>query len=181
MEDKKITLTYILAIICAVLFTWLIHEFAHWLAGTLLGYESIMKLNSVSYAESENPTEIHKMIVSAAGPIITILQAIFAFFLLKSQWNKYIYTVLFTAFYMRFVAGLLNIIHLNDEGRISVFLGIGAFTLPIIVSGFLFYLVYVISRKYKLNWKFQLATYLGVMFVSSILILSDQFFRIRIL
>ncbi len=182
MEDKKITLKYILAVIGAVIFTWLIHEFAHWFTSISLGYESIMRLNSVSYLDGENPTDWHRMIVSAAGPIVTILQAIVTFLFLRSQnWNKYIYPLLFTAFYMRFLAGQMNIINPNDEGRISAFLGIGTYTLPIVVCGFLFYLVYAISRKYKLDWKFQLATTLIVMFASSILILSDQFFGIRIL
>ena len=182
MEDKKITLKYVLAIIGAVIFTWLIHEFSHWLMGASLGYESIMRLNGVSYLDGENPTELHKTIVSAAGPMVTILQAVVVFLFLKSQkWNKYIYPLLFTAFYMRFAAAQMNLINPNDEGRISEFLGIGTFTLPIIVSAFLFYLVYAISRKYSLDWKFQLATALIVMFVSSILILSDQSFGIRIL
>jgi len=42
-------------------------------------------------------------------------------------------------------------------------------------------MVYNVSKKYTLNWKFQLGTYLIVMVVSSILILSDQFFQIRII
>ncbi len=182
MEDKKITLKYVLAITGAVIFTWLIHEFSHWLASISLGYDSIMRLNSVSYLAGENPTEWHRIIVSAAGPIVTILQAIVAFLFLKSQkWNKYIYPLLFTAFYMRFVAAQMNLINPNDEGRISAFLGIGTYTLPMIVSVFLFLLVYAISRKYKLDWKFQLVTVLLVMISSSVLILSDQFFGIRIL
>ena len=182
MEDKKITLKYVLAVIGAVIFTWLIHEFSHWLTSEALGYDSIMRINSVSYLDGENPTEWHRIIVSAAGPIVTILQTIVVFFFLKSQkWNKYIYPLLFTAFYMRFVAAQMNLINPNDEGRISAFLGIGTFTLPIIVSVFLFYLVYAISRKYKLGWKFQLATILIVMLASSVLIISDQIFGIRIL
>ena len=82
---------------------------------------------------------------------------------------------------MRFLAGLMNFINVNDEGRVSQYLGIGTFTLSIIVSGLLFFMVYKISKKYSLNWKFQLGTYLIVMIASSILILSDMFFGIRII
>jgi glucan phosphoethanolaminetransferase (alkaline phosphatase superfamily) len=141
-----------------------------------------MKLNATSFVSGENPTDLHKNIISASGPIVTIIQGLIAFLLLKSQnWNKYLYPFLFTAFYMRLLAGLMNFINPNDEGRISTFLEIGTFTLPIIVSGLLFFMVYKISRKYKLNWKFQLWTTIITMVASSILILSDQFFGIRII
>ncbi len=180
--NKKISLKYVLVIIITVIFTWIIHEFTHWLTAKLLGYEPSMSLNGMSYAEGENPTEWHKIIVSATGPIVTILQGLMAFLYLKSRgWNKYFYPLLFIAFYMRFLAGLVNFINLNDEGRISEFLGIGTFTISIIVSGILFYMVYKISKKNKLNWKFQLATTLIVMIASTILIISDQFLGIRIL
>jgi len=82
---------------------------------------------------------------------------------------------------MRVLAGLMNAINVNDEGRVSQYLGIGTFTLSLIVSGLLLFMVYNVSKKYTLNWKFQLGTYLIVMVVSSILILSDQFFQIRII
>ncbi len=181
MNNKKITFKYFLIILVAVIFTWIIHEFAHWFTAKLLGYESIMKLNGTFYADGENPTEWHKIIVSASGPIITILQGFVAFLFLKRKWNIYLYPLLFIAFYMRFLAGLFNFINLNDEGRISVFLGIGTFTVSLIVSGFLFYMVYKISKTYNLNWKFQLLTTLFVMLTSSILILSDMHYGIRIL
>jgi len=182
MTDQKITIKYILAGIIAVIFTWIIHEFAHWLTSELYGYETIMRLNGTSPVNGENPTDLHKIVISASGPIVTVMQGLIVFLVLKSRkWNKYLYLFLFTAFYMRFLAGLMNFINLNDEGRISVFLEIGTFTLPIIVSGFLFFMVYKISRKYKLNWKFQLWTTIIVMVASSFLILSDQFFGIRII
>lgn len=182
MNDQRINTKYILAGIAAVIFTWIIHEFTHWLTSELFGYETIMRLNGTSAVQGENPTESHKAIISISAPIITILQGLVVFILLKSRnWNKYLYPFLFTSFYMRFLAGLMNIINVNDEGRVSKYLGIGTFTLSLIVSGLLFFMVYKISKIHSLNWKFQLVTYLIVMFVSSVLILSDQFFGIRIL
>jgi len=182
MNDQKITIKYILTGIFAVIFTWIIHEFAHWLTSELFGYETIMKLNGTSPVSGENPSDLHKIFISASGPIITIIQGLIVFLILKSRnWNKYLYLFLFTAFYMRILAGLMNFINPNDEGRISAFLEIGTFTLPIIVSGILFFMVYKVSKKYQLNWKFQLWTTIIIMVASSILILSDQFFGIRIL
>jgi hypothetical protein len=182
MNDQKVTLKYIITGILAVIFTWVIHEFAHWLTSELVGYETIMRLNGTSTVSGQNPTDIHKSIISASGPIVTVLQGVMAFLLIKSRnWNKYLYPFLFTAFYMRLLAGLMNFINPNDEGRISAFLKIGTFTLPIIVSGLLFYMVYKISKEYNLNWKFQLWTTVIIMIASSVLILSDQFLAIRIL
>ncbi len=182
MIDKKIAFSYTLAVVIAVIFSWIIHEFAHWLTSELLGYETIMRINGISPVNGKNVTDWHKVFISASGPIVTILQGLIAFTILKVEtWNKYIYALLFTAFYMRLLAGLMNIINLNDEGRIGAFLEIGTFTLPLIVSGLLFYMVYKISKKFNLDWKFQLWTTLIVMIASSILILSDQFFGIRII
>ena len=182
MTEQRINGKYIIAGIIAVIFTWIIHEFTHWLTSELFGYETIMRINGISLVEGESPTELQKVIISISAPIVTISQALFVFIILKTRgWNKYLYPFIFTAFYMRFLAGLMNFINLNDEGRVSQYFGIGTFTLSIIVSGFLFYLVYKVSKKHSLKWKFQLVTYLIVMVVSTILILSDQFFGIRIL
>ena len=182
MTDKSLTFSYILAVTVAVIFTWMIHEFAHWLTSELWGYETIMRLNGTSPANGEIINDWHKIFISASGPVVTILQGLIAFIILKNQpWNKYIYPFLFTAFYMRLLAGLMNFVNPNDEGRIGAFLEIGTFSLPLIVSGLLFYMVYNISKKFNLSWKFQLWTTLIVMVVSSILILSDQFFGIRLI
>lgn len=182
MTDKRFSGDYILGIVIGVFATWLIHEFAHWLTSESLGYDSIMTLNGVSAEVGVEVKEKHKLWISAAGPIITIVQAFMAYFALQfRKWNKYIYVVLFTAFYMRFAAGIMNVISLNDEGRIGESLGIGKFTIPLIVSAFLFYLVYKVSRGNKLKWKFQLATTIAVIVFSSLLIIADMKFGIRIL
>lgn len=182
MNDQKITLKYILTGIFAVALTWAIHEYTHWLTSELLGYETVMRLNGTSVIDGRIPTELHKAIISISAPIVTILQGLIVFVFLKSRgWNKYLYLLLLSAFYMRFLAGLMNLIMANDEARVGQFLGIGTFTLSIIVSGVLFFMVYKISRKDKLNWKFQLWTAIITLLASWTLILSDQFFIIRIL
>lgn len=182
MTDQKIRFRYSLVILVAVLATWVVHEFAHWLTGELLGYETIMRLNGTSAIEPQNPSAWHKIIISASGPVVTLLQGSAVFiYLISRKWNKYLYPFLFIAFYMRALAGLMNFINLNDEGRISAFLKIGTFTLPIIISGLLFLMVYAVSEKHNLNRQFHLNTTIMVMVWSSILILSDQFLGIRIL
>lgn len=182
MNDQKITSNYIFAGILAVIFTWIVHEFAHWLTSELYGFDTIMRLNGTWPVDDEIQSDLMQNVISASGPIITFAQGLLAFVLLnRYHWNKFIYLFLFTSLYMRFLAGLMNFINLNDEGRISEFLGIGTFTLPIIVSGLLFLMVYKISKKNQLVPRFQAWTILIVMVSSSILILSDQYMKIRIL
>lgn len=182
MDSKKITFKYVLIVVTAVIFTWVLHEFGHWLTYTFLGYDYIMTLNKVSYLSGLKPTNTHQIIAGAAGPLVTIIQAIIVcLFLELKEWNMNLYPFLFTAFYMRLLAGLMNFINPNDEGAISLHFGIGLFTISIIVSCFLFYMVYQVSKKYALNWKFQLRTTLIVMITSSFLILFDQFVGLRIL
>lgn len=182
MKNQKITLNYIFNTIIAVLFTWFIHEFSHWLTSELLGYDAIMRLNGVGPKKGVYPTEGHQAIISISGPIITILQGIIFFFILQTKgWNKYLYPFLFTAFYMRFFAGVINFLNPNDEARVGQYLGIGTHTLSLIISVFLFVLVYKVSKKNKLTWRFQLWTILTIFIMSWIIIYIDQYFRIRII
>ncbi|MFY0630785.1 MAG: hypothetical protein JXR05_10420 [Flavobacteriaceae bacterium] len=180
MKDTSITIKYFFSAIAAVLVTWFIHEFAHWATSEALGYETIMRLNSATPVKGQNVSKAHHIITSAAGPLITILQAIILFFFLKKSWNKFLYLFLFIPFYMRLLAGLFNVFNPNDEGRISEYYGLGLYTLPIVVSLSLFILVFKISKQYQLPKKFHLITYLIATFLITILILSDQYFKIRI-
>lgn len=182
MMNKKVNGTYIIATAGAVLFTWLIHEFTHWVTSELFGYETVMRLNGTYTVGAVKASPLSQAIISFAAPIITVLQGFVIFIFLQVKgWNKYLYPLLFSAFYMRFLAGLMNFIKVNDEGRVGQFLGIGTFTLSIIISGLLFYMVYKTSKKYELSWKFNCWTLLFILMASSIIILSDQYFRIRIL
>lgn len=182
MNNQRITIRYILGGIFAVMFTWGIHEFVHWLTAELMGYETIMRLNGTSTVGEKKPSDLQAAIISISAPIITLLQGLVFYIYLRSKgWNKYIYQLVFTTFYMRLFAGLLNFIEPNDEARVGQFLGIGTFTISIILSAVLFFMVYKVSSKYNLNWKFQLWTAIIILIASWTLILSDQFFKIIII
>ena len=181
MINQKITFNYVIACLIAVLFTWILHEFTHWATSELLGYESIMRLNSVSPIADQNPTDWHKIYISASGPLITIIQALIVFMLLRKTWTKWLYPFLFTPFFMRFLAGGMNAMNPNDEGRISEFFGLGLYTISILVSLLLFFLVYKTSKRYQLKKPFHLWTVLIILVLSSALIMADQLFKIRII
>ncbi len=179
--SSKHPVTYALWVAVAVAFTWLIHEFAHWAMGTVFGYEMKMSLNSAGLVSGEYDQEWHGLLVTAAGPILTLIQGCVVFALFRKKPSTPLYPLLFVPFYMRLAAGLMNLISLNDEGRLGQALHLGTYTLPALVSLFLLALVILASRQAGFKAKFQVGTTLTVMFVSSAIILLDQALKIRLL
>ncbi|OEK04949.1 hypothetical protein [Roseivirga misakiensis] len=182
MTDQRTNLNYIFFGIFSVAFTWLIHEFTHWATSELLGYDTIMRLNGTSPVNGSISSELHGAIISISAPLITVIQALIAFYYLKAKsWNKYVYSLLFTAFFMRLLATFMNFFMANDEARVSLYLGLGTFTLPLITTAILFFMVYKIAGQYNLTRKFHISTTVITLIFISALILSDQFFKIRIM
>ena len=165
----------------AVFLSFFFHELFHWITGELLGYKMTMTLNSVSPAGGQYIKHWYETLISAAGPVFTILQAAAFYIIMRKNENLLLYPFLFVPLYMRTLAGAMNFINLNDEGRISNTFGIGTFTLSILVCGLLFFFVYKVSKQYKYTAKFQIINVLLTIFFSSILILTDQFLHLRII
>ncbi len=177
MKPFQLTAKYILISGIAVLLSFVFHELAHWVAGELLGYKMGMTFNTTTFPHNMIIPDRHEVIVSAAGPLFTILQGSVFYWLLRKYNNDDLYPFLFTAFYIRLLAGAMNFINLNDEGRISKILGIGTYTLSVIVCTILFLLLYKISKGNKYSFKFQLANVLLTICFSSVLILGNQYFH----
>jgi hypothetical protein len=176
MSVKYAAITFV-----AVGVTWLLHEFAHWTTGEVLGNNMVMTLNTC-YPKNGQYLEIwHGTVVTLGGPLITLLQAIIFYFLLRAGASNSLFPFLLVCLYMRSLAGVMNFINLNDEGRISSELGLGLFTFPIIIFVVLLYLVLDIKKRRGYSGNAILVTTLFIMLYSSILILSDQFLKILIL
>jgi Na+/H+-translocating membrane pyrophosphatase len=165
----------------AVFLTFFFHEISHWAAGELLGYKMTMTLNSVSLSEGKYRESWHDTLVSAAGPVFTLLQASAFYMIMRQHKNLLFYPFLFTPLYMRALAGAMNFINLNDEGRISHAFGIGTFTLSVLVCLLLFFYVYRISKQNNFTARFQIINLLLTMLFSSILILADQSLHIKMI
>jgi FtsH-binding integral membrane protein len=165
----------------AVLITWLTHEFAHWTAGEILGNTMVMTLNTSYPINSTYGQAWHQHVISAAGPLVTILEAIIVFFLIRKTGNQLLFPFLLTCLYMRTLAGGMNLINLNDEGRVSQALGLGAFTMPFIVFGILFYITFATIRDQRYHTKLVVITVLLIMVFSSVIILADQMARVVII
>ena len=177
----KIDKIYIGVFAIAVFFSWTLHELAHWTVGKYFGYEMVMTLNSAFAINGNFSRDLHYQIISAAGPIFTLSQAALFYVLMKNKNRVLLYPILFTCFYMRLFATIISFRHPNDEARISTAIGIGKFTLPLIVTGLLFILIYRTTKDYKFDLKFNLANLGLTVLFSSIIILVDMYLKIRLL
>lgn len=172
---------YVLVFAVAVLLSWTLHELAHWVAGEYLEYDMGMTLNKTFPLGGQYTSERHYQLISAAGPVFTVCEAIFVFILLMQRRLLLLYPFLFTCFYMRLFAAIISFRNPNDEARISTALGIGKFTLPIIVTAVLFILLYKVTKQYRLSTKFILLNLGLTILFSTVIILSDMFFKVRLL
>jgi len=172
---------YAVAAVAAIVLSFVAHEFAHWLAGTLLGYEMKMTLNAVTLVSGKYQSTAHAMLVSAAGPLLTILQALGAAWLIVKTGNRYLYPFLFGAAFMRVMAFAVSFFNRNDEARISEWLGIGWFTLPAIVCAGLVYLTWRISRTQKYSPGFNLLNFVYASVAVTLLVFADQAWKVRLL
>jgi len=158
----------------AVLFTFFIHEVTHWLAGELLGNRMGMTLNAAWPLSGNYLQRWHATAVSAVGPLITMLQAALAFMMFRRMPMRWIYPFLLTPAVMRILALCMNLINPQDEGRISLSLGIGLLTLPILVCAVLVSLVVKASRREKLSGRYNAFSIVLIVVFSSALILLSQ-------
>ena len=158
-------------LIFAGVLTYVIHEGAHWLVGEGLGYRMAASLNS---ARALSPTTAtHAALISAAGPVITIVQGLVAYLWIRAGAGTAAFAFLLWAAFMRVVASGISLFMPNDEARVSSFLGLGTWTLPLVVSAGLVALTWVAARKLRMTWKPALGTYLIASIVSALVVGGD--------
>lgn len=131
--------------------TFALHEGGHWLAATLLGYDAYFGLNSAGTRAVV--TLADHALISAAGPAVTVLQAVIALALVQARGSAAAWVFLFWAAFMRLMATVISLFNPNDEARISDWLGWGPWTLPLVVTGGLIVLLAIGSRRAGASWK----------------------------
>ena len=151
--------------------TFVIHELAHWLAGTLLGYPMRITPNQVRSLTAMLP--VHQTLMSAAGPIVTYIQAAAGYVLVRKRASLVGFTMVYMAFFMRLIAMGVSLFNPNDEARISQDLGLGLWTLPALAVGALFILVYSASRSMKIAVREQFICYVVASVVVTIFVGAD--------
>jgi len=155
--------------------TYLIHEAAHWLVGRALGYPMSFGINSVRPGSAM--TAADHLLMSAAGPAVTILIALVAFVLVMRRESLTAYAVLYFALFMRVIAAGVSLLTLNDEARISDMLGWGPWALPSGVILVLLIPTVIASRHLRLSWKVNVLAYLVSSLVSGAVVGLDMVFR----
>jgi len=175
------TYKFILYSLLAVVFTFMVHEFTHWTIGEFLGYEMRMTLNIVYPIAGKYNKDWHYAVISSVGPLITLLQAIIFFLLIKHCSNKNFYPFLFTCFYLELMSGVMNFRNPNDLGRIGQYLNIGLFTLPILFTAAHFMLVYKTSKRENYERRFMVTTLLLIILFSSIWVLTNQKYKVTLI
>jgi len=167
------TWRYIPIVIIATLVTYILHEGAHWAVGEALGYDMWMKINSVGLARGEYSAVWHGQLVGAAGPLMTVMQGLVAFVLVRKQKTINAFVFLFTAFMMRFVAMLISLKNPNDEAGVSEWLGLGTWTLHIIVVALLLFLTLRGGKVLKLGWRSYGIAYVLVSITTAAIVLGE--------
>lgn len=149
--------TFYLVLLLTGIASFLVHELAHWLTGLVLGYEMVATLNSVTPMGSVTPRDL--ALIAGAGPLLTVGQGLLGFWLVWKSRSHLGFALLYIAFFMRLVAAGVSVFNPNDEAKLSQLLGLGTWTLPVLVVGGLLALVVVASRRLQLKLRDQLLCY----------------------
>lgn len=165
--------TFFAVLFGAGFFTYLVHESAHWLMGAAFGADMKFGLNAVKFLSVL--TAGQKAWTDFAGPAITVVQGLVAFALVMKTGSQNAFAFLYCAAFMRVVAGFISIVMPNDEARLSTFLGLGQWTLPILVGGALVVLLWKASRTLQLTWKDQLLCYIVMSLTTALIVGLDRF------
>lgn len=151
MGQTRIILTMLLLVVAAYAHN-LFHEFGHWLAGTMLGNQMGMNLNYVWVIGGGYLREWHSPIVGIAGPLCSILMAFVAFLMIRKYRTIYAVPFLFGPFVARLFALTLGGFAQQDEAGVAASLGMGKYTVAVLVLTILGALV--LQGSYTLKLRF---------------------------
>lgn len=154
------------------LVTNIVHECAHWLVGAAFGQEMVFTLNAIRISSTMVPWQ--KALMDIAGPLVTICQAVIAYVIVMRSGSHKAFAFLYAAMFMRLVAGIVTVVNPNDEARVSMFLDLGMWTLPVLVPAGLIALVVIAHRRLQLGWKDQLLCYLAGSVAVSLIVGIDR-------
>ena len=143
----RLMLVFLLAAYASYLF----HEFGHWLVGTLLGNEMAMSLNGTWLKSGTFLKESHSLYFGIGGPSFTVLQAVIALIIIEKCKTLFAYPFLIFPFIFRVFSLTLGGFSAQDEAGISATLGLGKYTVALVVCSILLALVWRGSHVLKLN------------------------------
>jgi len=151
--ENKLSLKFMLLFIPVAYTSYLFHEFGHWIIGEVLGNNMVYSLNYVWPQSGHYIDASHEVYVSIGGPAFTILLSLFFLLIIEKYKTMYAYPFVFFQMFCRFFALVFGGFGQQDEARISAILGLGAYTVAIIVLLILFLIVLRASYLLRINLK----------------------------
>lgn len=169
--DKKILVRLYILFIPIAYFSYLFHEFGHWIVGVILGNDMVYSLNYVWPSSGHYLNESHNLYVSIGGPAFTVSLALFSLLILEKYSTIYAYPALFFQFVTRFFSLVFGGFGNQDEARISSIMGPGTYTVAIIVVTVLLLIVIRASYKLKIELK-QNGYFFTISILSELLVIA---------
>lgn len=159
----------------AAIVSWGVHEYGHFAAGQILGYDMWMSFNRAGPTQGHYDTEFHEFVVAMAGPVVTWIQAFIALAVIRWSRELWTYSFLFLTSWSRSLAMLISFIsNPNDEARASLLMGMPMWVLPTVSVGLTFLLTLWGSRILGAGWKGNVTAYVAASLVTAAVVLSDQ-------
>ena len=138
--------------------SYLFHEFGHWIIGEVLGNNMVYSLNNVWPQSGHFIDASHEVYSSIGGPAFTILLSLLFLLIIEKYKTIYAYPFVFFQMFMRFFSLVFGGFGQQDEARISAILGLGTYTVAIIVLLILFLIV--LRASYLLRISLQKNSYI---------------------
>lgn len=174
-EGESVTFSSAVLFVIAALLTFVIHEGAHWAMGEWLGYDMILRVNSVDLARGDYASEVHRYAVTSAGPAVTLLQGAIAFALIRGASLAAAFPFLLSALLMRVLAAGVSVVNPNDEMRLSLWLGLGPWTVFAAVIGVLLVMTLVAGWLLRPSWRLVAGGALCWLAVTAVIVLGEPY------
>lgn len=149
--ENKLSLKFMLLFIPVAFASYLFHEFGHWFVGEIFGNNMGYSLNNVWPLSGHYINASHEVYVSSGGPAFTMLLSLIFLLMIEKFKNMYAYAFVFFQWFIRFFALVFGGFGQQDEARISAILGLGTYTIAIIVVSILFLMVLRASHVLRIN------------------------------
>ena len=161
-------------LIALTIIGFILHELAHLLAALTLGHEAIIRINSVSVLS--NTSALDRVLIDFAGPIITVALAIAGLWAAVFRDSVMGFNLLVAMTAQRGLAAGMSLLAIpNDEYRIGESLGIGVWTVHIIVLAILGGLLFFAASRIRPGWMYIFWAWLGISIGTSVVVFSEPY------
>lgn len=126
--------------------TFAIHELAHGLMASALGYDVFIRVNS-SGPLVDFRSGLDRTLVDAAGPVATLMQGLFGLWLVARGPRQVGFAVVLSALLMRTLAAAVTVMSPNDEARLGLSWGLGPWAVHAAVVGALVVMTILAWRR----------------------------------